>query len=281
MYMLRRERNANFLFMIFWVSVFFVCVPYELLAENIQDCFVEHFDSYPSSRVWSANAQDLSRIEIVDNPVRASSGAVKLTVFPEDISAKRNRAEINIIYGQKPKGKNWKNIWYSWSFLIPEDYHDDYNNKRFQIMGQFHVVPDFERGEGWEDYLKIPPMISIRYGRDEGGSGFGLFYGIKTAEKQERMIAKKYIEKGRWYDIMMHINWSKHEDGYVEVWLDNEPLTPFNGKDYKFYGANMYNAVPPMLKLGLYRDFGFKRTNSVYYDELHIGHSKEAVNIRQ
>lgn len=250
-------------------------------AEVRKNSFVEHFDSALSHDIWSANAQDISRIEIVGNTTRAGSGAVKLTVFPEDVSAKKNRAEINIVYGHNPETENWQDAWYSWSILVPEDYYDDYKNRRFQIMGQFHVVPDFENGEGWEDYPEVPPMISFRYGYDEGGTGLGLFYGINTNSKEVLMITKRYIQKGKWYDITMHIGWSMSEEGFVEAWLNNEPLTPWNGKDYRFYGANMYNAVPPMLKLGLYRDWGFETINSVYYDELRIGHSREEVRITQ
>ncbi len=246
---------------------------------SMEDGFVEHFDVFPSKDIWSANAQDVSRITIIKHPVRQGAGAIKLTVFPKDVSATKNRAEINLVYGDKPKTGNWRDVWYAWSVMVPADYFDDQENPRFQIMGQFHVVPEFQKGETWEDYPKVPPMICFRYGYDKGGPGFGLFYGLMSKNKSPARIAKTYIKKGVWYDVTLHIRWSASKEGFVEAWLNDEPLTPWNGKDHKYYGPNMYNTAPPMLKFGLYRDWGFKTVNSVYYDELRIGHRREDVRV--
>lgn len=235
--------------------------------------FVEHFSSLPLSAVWSANMKDETRLEVVPEPVRLGPSAAKLTVHPQDISAKRNRAEINLVHGA---GLN-SELWYAWSILVPKNYYDDYLNQRFQIMGQFHDMPEFAKGESWRNFPAHPPMISIQYGYDGAGSGFGLFYGLNS--KRAR-IAKRYIQKGIWHDVTFHVRWSQAKDGFVEAWLDGKPWTPFNGRDYKFYGANMYNAAPPMLKLGIYRDFGFSTTNSVFYDELRIGPTKSSIEFQ-
>ncbi|MBI4534135.1 MAG: heparin lyase I family protein [Candidatus Melainabacteria bacterium] len=214
--------------------------------------------------------QDKTRLAIVQKPVRIGPGAARLTVHPQDIAAKRNRAEINVVHGE---GLN-SDVWYAWSILVPRDYCDDYSNQRFQIMGQFHDMPDFAKGQSWKGFPVHPPMISIQYGYDKTGSGFGLFYGLDTNRKR---IAKRYIQKGIWHDIVLHIRWSQGSDGFVEAGLDGSPWTPFNGRDHKYYAANMYNAAPPMLKLGIYRDFGFTTINSVFYDELRIGPTKASI----
>lgn len=250
-----------------------VMLPPKILAHTHGHLFVEHFDSLPLSSVWSGNMQDRSRLEIVRYPVRKGPGAAKLTVLPNDVSAKRNRAEINLVNSE---GLNAE-VWYAWSILVPESYYDDYSNQRFQIMGQFHDMPDFGKGQSWMNFPAHPPMISVQYGYDKVGSGFGLFYGL---ENHRKCIAKQHIKKGVWHDIVLHVFWSQESIGFVEAWLDGKPWTPFNGRDYRYYGANMYNTVPPMLKLGIYRDFGFTTANSVFYDELRIGPTKASIEPR-
>ncbi|MEW6350230.1 MAG: polysaccharide lyase [Thermodesulfobacteriota bacterium] len=214
--------------------------------------------------------KDPSRIQIVKHPVRIGPGAVKLTVHPGDVAAKRNRAEIVIL----PQCPLERENWYGWSMLIPKDYEDYPGQRGFQIMGQFHARPDSLEGEKWGNFPPYPPMISVQYGRDRTGQGFGLFYGL---EKARRRIAVCFIEKGKWYDIKLAVRWSKTDQGYVSAWINGEPWTPFNGRDWKCHGANMYNNVPPLLKLGLYRDFGFTTVNSVYYDEVRIGSREQDV----
>ena len=158
-------------------------------------------------------------------------------------------------------------MWCAWSVLVPDDYHDDRENRRFQIMGQFHDMPNFAAGETWASFPANPPMVSIQYGYDEQGSGSGLFYGLKG---RRRRVAVRYIEKGRWYDVTLHIRWSRTDKGFVEAWPNGEPWTPFNGRDHRLYGPNMTNDQPPLLKLGRYRDFGFTASNTVYCDHLRL-----------
>ena len=59
-------------------------------------------------------------------------------------------------------------------------------------------------------------------------------------------------------------------DGYVEMYADGLPVTPFNGTDYKFYGSNVYNETGNYLKIGLYRDKRAEAINSVYVDDAYI-----------
>lgn len=232
--------------------------------------WVEHFDVLPTQSVWRGQMQDLTRMQIVTNLMPPGGHALKLTVHPGDIAAKRERAEISLDHGDPLESE----VWYAWRVMIPEDYRDDPAHKQFQIMGQFHVVPDFAAGETWSDYPGVPPMLSVQYGFDEQGSGLGLFYGLERSRKR---IALRYIQKGVWHDLTVHIRWSRTDRGFAEAWLNGLPWTPFNGRDYKYYGPNMYNAVPAYFMIGLYRDFGFTTTNSVYYDEVRIGPTEHDV----
>jgi len=59
-------------------------------------------------------------------------------------------------------------------------------------------------------------------------------------------------------------------DGYIEMYADGQPVTAFNGTDYKSYGSNMYNETGNYLKIGLYRDKRAEAINSVYVDNAYI-----------
>ena len=60
------------------------------------------------------------------------------------------------------------------------------------------------------------------------------------------------------------------DDGYIEMYVDDKPVTPFNGTDYRFYSPNVYNAFGNYLKVGLYRDSRALGVNAVYVDDLVI-----------
>ena len=67
------------------------------------------------------------------------------------------------------------------------------------------------------------------------------------------------------------------DDGFMEVWKNGEPVTPYNGIDNKFYRPTVYNIVGNYFKIGLYRDTTHTSTNTVYFDEVKIGTSYEEV----
>ncbi len=246
--------------------------------------FSESFDQWPFDPAWAFNIRNTTQniynnrnARLVASPTRLGSGAIRLTVFPGDTASKRNRAEINLFHNDLPGTE----LWYGWSFMVPEDYAERPDNQLFQIMGQFHDAPDTSKGETWENYPGNAPMVSMNYGTDNGQSGIQLNYGVnRTIDGvvySRKPVSSALIEKGRWVDLIFHIKWAEDTTGFVAVWKDGLPITPFNGTDYKYYGPNMYNAVPAFLKLGLYRNWGFDTVNSVLYDEVRIGNNHAEV----
>jgi hypothetical protein len=209
-------------------------------------------------------AESPERFEIVSDVVRKGDYAMKVTLYPDDIAAKKNRVEFKR-FNEDPEGSEG---WYSWSFFIPEDYIDpDESLKYFQIIGQWHDQPP--EGVSWNDFPSHSPPISVNYGTQDGQSGIGIGYGINGKET----IGISEIEKGEWYDILFHVKWSQGEEGFAEVWLNGKKIAE------KHHGPNMYNSEPNYLKLGLYRKFGFETINSVYYDELRMGNTREEVEL--
>jgi hypothetical protein len=59
---------------------------------------------------------------------------------------------------------------------------------------------------------------------------------------------------------------------FLVLWADGRPFTAG-----KRYGPTLYSPQHNYLRLGLYRGKGFTTTNHVFYDEVRIGDSYQAV----
>ena len=154
------------------------------------------------------------------------------------------------------------------SLMIERYYAED---SKWQMFYQFHDEPDWTKGETWETYtVRIPPH-SLLY--MNGTLGFYL----NSIDLGKECIARCDVEKGVWIDLVLHLKWSMDYDGFVEICVNGEPVTPFNGIDYKFYRPTEYNVVGNALKIGLYRDSSIESTSVVYFDEVRIGSSYEEV----
>ena len=89
-------------------------------------------------------------------------------------------------------------------------------------------------------------------------------------DQVRRTAGSRRIAKGEWLEVYMQIKWSLEDDGYVEMYVNGEPVIAFNGVDYKFYGPTVHNEVGNYLKIGLYRDVRSTEVNSAYVDNLTV-----------
>lgn len=232
-------------------------------AANPRWRFRDSFDQDPIAERWIYEMEDHSRVQIVSDPVRKGAGSAQFTLKPEDDYAGGNRAELKLYWNDGLGAVTWC----AWSFLVPTDYIDEPDPPGHQIMGQWHDRPP--AGVEWADYELHPPLIAVKYVERDGQIAFLITYGLEGINK--KIVATQLIQKGQWIDLLFGIRWSTADDGYIEAWRDGQPITEFNGQDYKAYGRNMYNETPPYLKIGLYRAPGFTSTNSVYFDEVRVG----------
>ncbi len=242
--------------------------------------FVGDFES-GGLAVWSSHeAARADSIQVVVDPVRRGRHAAKFTVRPGDRTSNGNRAELVWDNREQPGSQSW----YGWSFLVPSDYADvEPKPNLWQLMGQWHDQPDPGRGETWDDFPGHSPPISIVYSAKKGASRIELWYGTYAAGAIQKIVATAPIQKGRWNDLVFHIGWSPREDGFIEAWLNGKPFIAQgdkrHNKQHKVFGANMWNAYPHYLKIGLYRSSLITTTNSVYFDEVKIGNSYRDVAI--
>jgi hypothetical protein len=229
----------------------------------IADIFEDDFESESRTfSLWKTEAVRDNSIQIVDDHARSGDYAVKFALHPGDILYSGNRAELTY----QDYSPNIGEVYYSWSVMLDSDYID---SGRWQILGQWHDQPDTIIGQTWENFEQHNPPISLQYSNN-------YMYAVirPPLGKQERVgifSKKKRVEREKWIDIVFYIYWSLEEDGFVEVWIDGENITPYNEKDYKIYAPTIFNRAGNYLKIGLYRADDATVTNKVYFDNIKIG----------
>jgi polysaccharide lyase-like protein len=220
---------------------------------------------------WSGDFARAERAEVVTAPVRKGRYAVRITLAPGDIAASKERAELKV--GDKRiervHGSQGGEMWYGWSLLIPTDYADPPGDQ-FQILAQWHQQPD-RALPGERPKRMGPPPLTLHLVTDAGRHVL-LLIGQASSTGAPRTLGARPIRLGTWIDLVFHIRWSTGRDGFVEAWLDGRPFT--GGKKYE---PTLYSPVSNYLRLGLYRGKGVPTVNRVYYDEVRLGDSYQAV----
>ena len=199
--------------------------------------------------------------------------ALKLTLFPKQLhkQAKGYRSEIALVGGNPTN----KEEWFEFSFMIPKsNVLDSVNIGKEVSIAQFHSgkpkngIQPFNRPSIQFLYLEQyeKKMILLRYGWN------GIEGGIHEGHKWN-LVALEEIKHGKWYKLRVNIHWSLSNTGYIAVWLNNKPLTPYNGVNNRVYGANMHNQRQSYLKLGYYRYWDNSSPTSIYFDYIKVARS--------
>lgn len=208
---------------------------------------------------WKLEGARENSFELIsDDRFKERGYFAKLTLYPGDIVRRGNRVELVRL---DPSNYREERI-YTWSFMLDENYQDE---PYWQAFCQFHSQPDFSQGEDWDNYPFYKPPISILYFK-----GICTLKLIPPPDRVPMEIGRFKVEKGKWFEVYFQIKWSPDSDGYVEMYVDDRPVTPFNGVDHKFYSPNVNNEMGNYLKIGLYRDKRATAVNTVYVDRFNV-----------
>lgn len=229
--------------------------------------FTGDFESGDLSQWDGKEAARADSVAVVTGPVRSGRYAARFTVRPGERVSNGNRAEIFTDPGHQAGSE----VWYAWSFLIPDDFVDtEWRPKLWQCIGQWHDQPDKSLGETWANFPGRSPSIAVYYTSKNGKSAIEFWAGTYGKDENQTIVARAPIVKGEWQDVMFHIRWSQGADGFVEPFLNGKPVIAPDEKEHRAYGANMWNAASHYLKIGLYRTSEITTTNSVYFDEVRM-----------
>ena len=221
-------------------------------------------------------AWDIAREEaavVVRSPVRRGRYAVRITLTPGDSAASKERAELKVRDKEIERfhGRQGREMWYGWSLLIPAE-HADPPGKQFQILGQWHHRPGKPApAGGGRSRVTGPPPLTVHL-TSHNRRDHLMLVGHSAPKPPPLTLGIQPIRRGAWNDLVFHIRWSTGRDGFVEAWVNGRPWT-----QGKMYGPTLYSSVSNYLRLGLYRSPGVLTTNHVYYDEVRIGGSYQAV----
>ena len=205
------------------------------------------------------------------HPVRAGEKSIRFEVRPgdcgynEDWSDCDNDRERHELTGKRMSGGEW---WYAWSIFLPKDFINVSPTK--VALGQFHQKNGHVVWMFQNQNFSIPGGYWV----DNQVPGY-----TKTLDKvltNEEMI-------GKWNDILVNVKWSKKEDGFFKVWVNNklgyEYMGPTKTKAKVYFKFGIYRSY---LKQWIYSSRNKKKEKGVpaqvvYFDEVRAGKTKEKV----
>jgi hypothetical protein len=203
------------------------------------------------------------------HPIRAGISSERFEVRPgdcywntgwSDCDNDRERSELS---EEEPYSSVGQEYWYGWSIFIPNNYPNVYPTKT--ALGQFHQMHGG------------PPPVMFQ------NSSGGYWLDINQMHGGYYPLIPKEEFRGRWHDIVVHARWSKNDDGFIKVWV-NDVLKASHS------GALTRHSYPIYFKYGVYRSFlsRYKLAQNVdsvptqvaYFDEVRKGKSREDVDMR-
>ena len=228
--------------------------------------FRENFESRDLSGWLTEDLCCKHSFEYVDSPVYSGNQAAKFTLCQQDPKVSNGRRCELKRYGLFPVGTE---RWYSFKIFLPEDYVADQD---FEIVTQWHGIPDFIEGETW----RSPPLALIT----QDGKWFVRRHWDPNRVTKEAIFSEKIdlgaYQKSAWTSWVFHVEWSYCSDGLLEIWKDEDLV-------FQQTGPNTYNDLfGPYFKIGIYRplDWGTQaqpnsqiKSRTLYVDDVRIGNA--------
>lgn len=151
--------------------------------------------------------------------------------------------------------------WYAFSVYFPEEFPIERNRL---VFAQWHSPWHLTQPGG-----RMPPL-AFRY--VDGNFSVTLRHSAeeKIAKPDDvpstDLFEKGKLRKAQWNDFVVHVKWSWQDDGFVNVWWNNEQIVDYHGP----VGYN--EATAPEFKFGLYRD-ATDKTYIAYFNGVKTGDS--------
>jgi hypothetical protein len=223
------------------------------------DIYKMNFNSVSPDKLRLDRANEKS-FQLIDSTKDPENRFARFTVNKGDLVNKGTRCELVIVEDNNIKHHD---VYYSWRLRLEKGYP---SIKRWQLFAQWHDQPDREKDVTWATKPKTYPPVSLRC------ENLNLYLQVNRPHINRWYMGPKVsIQPGRWVRIFFHIHWSMENDGFIEAWINDQPLTPYNGTDHKLYVPTQYNSTGNYLKIGNYRHGEIEGQTSVDVDDIRIG----------
>ena len=162
-------------------------------------------------------------MQVVDekdgHPVRSGKKSIRFEVRDGDCGkdeqggwsdCKGDRERHELSANQKGDTMSKGEYWFSWSLYFPEDHQNLWplsNN-----YGQFH------QKDG-------PPVFMFK----ELRSGYSVIRTIGDVDYHEKRLIHKDDMKAKWHDILINVKWSKKNDGFFKLWVNDKLKYDYKG----------------------------------------------------
>lgn len=220
------------------------------------DDFIESATS-PYAHIKGNNPPLFNSPQIVSTPTieqEQGNSSVKFSISSEEeydwVSEDGTTQKVRVYkseIGQPPVEMNSEYI-YRFRNLIPEADEADY--LKHTIIAQWHDVPDSSEGERFRN----PPLSLITKDNKFYLSNKWASQRVNTNQEidGEELFDLGNYEEAQWYEWVIHVKWSYQDDGFLEVWKNDELVV-------SKVGPNTYNdALGPYLRLGIYQPGGWE-----------------------
>lgn len=228
-------------------------------------------DSFASKTLskwsWFENSfnfkADRRAISVVSDPQNASNNVLMLKNSDTDRQFDGGNPRSEIVYDRR--GNLSKVESYSWRFMVDPGHS---NSSKWEVIGQWHCMPDSAKGENWSNwkYKDACPPVALFIKNDK------VYVVLNNAAYGKVVESREYkIEKGKWVDFKFNIRWSTGNDGYIEGWIDGQPIVfDYYGSFERMSYPTMLNDVGNIFKIGTYRERTTGGVSKVYYDDVRI-----------
>lgn len=186
---------------------------------------------------WSGYEGILSRLTVVQSPVRQGKYALRVELHQGDIAFSGTRNEVSNEGRPEVVGNDH---WYSWSTLFPADFPAP---QTWQVFTQWHH----------SGCCGSPPLEFDVLGER-----------VQIAHQGDQILWSAPLVRGVWHDFVIHVYFSSTA-GYIEFWYDGQKALEKTSVQTVNPGETDY------LKQGLYRDASISQVAVIYHDGMTIG----------
>ena len=202
---------------------------------------------------WSLGVQALQGpAQVVSTRARDGNHSARFEVRPnpDPNGPGGERSEVLTGTGERAGAESW----WAWSTYFGEDFRPT-EGTHWNIFTDWHnTAPSGQANVHFEvNTLTSPWTIQMR-----------TFGGQQ--DQNQRIFELSDFKRNAWVDFVFHVRWSPDNTGFVEAWVDGQPVLPLTNTPTIYEGQGVY------LKQGLYRARS-SMTSVLYHDGMRRGSS--------